>query len=278
MCSFRTAFLFFAFLFTGIASAQDPLLKKYSDSLRFCKVDSVRKIYNDSFSVLLKNIAESDEGFDLNTDSIFSTISVLKSPDGKMKVFSWVYINDKEEYFNHCLVMYRSKPNREHLVFWLNDRIDARADSVYDEFGPDQWPGALYYQMYQFKVKNTTMYCVLGFDGKNSFNNRKIIDVLWVDKDRELHIGAPVFFASERDYSPKYRVFFEYADQTTMLLRFEMEMKLITFSNLVPSSPDKLGLKQYYIPDGRIDTYQLKKKGKWVYTQGLEEFEFKGNE
>ena len=118
---------------------------------------------------------------------------------------------------------------------------------------------------------------MLGFDGKTSFDNRKIIDVLWVDKAGELHIGAPVFYNSETDYTPQYRVYFEYADQSTMVLRFESESKMLTYSNLVPSNPEKTGLRQYYIPDGRIDYYLLKRKGKWIRYDGLQEFDMPGN-
>jgi hypothetical protein len=72
-------------------------------------------------------------------------------------------------------------------------------------------------------------------------------------------------------------VFFDYADQSSMLLRFEVSEKIITYSNLVPSNPEKTGKREYYIPDGRIDFYELKKKGKWIRYEGLQEFDLPGN-
>jgi hypothetical protein len=270
-------FLFTLFAPTWI-DAQSSQLQFYSDSLRYCKDEIKRSNYNDSFQILLKELLEDDYGFETPLDSIKETISVMESEDKKLKVISWVYINDQEEYFNHCVVMYRKKPNKEHQVYWLQDKMMPKSDSLYEDFSPEFWPGALYYQMIQFKKKRNTYYVVLGYDGKNSFDNRKIIDVLWVDKDNELHIGAPIFYSSEIDYTPKYRILFEYADQTTMFLRYEADKKIITFSNLVPSSPDKMGFKQYYIPDGRIDFYQLKRKGKWVMYMDLENFDFKSIE
>jgi hypothetical protein len=256
----------------------NPLLKKYADSLRYHRDAQVRLVYNDSFTRLIREIADEDNGFAEPLDSIMSTISVLQSEDGKLKVISWLVINEKEEFFNHCLVLYKAKENKPHKSFWLRDKIEPKSDSLYEDFTADFWPGALYYQMYQFKKKGRNYYCVLGLNGKNSFCNQKIIDVLWVDKEEELHIGAPVFYAFEKDYTPQYRVFFEYADQSTMLLRFEKEKKMITYSNLVPSNPEKIGMKQYYIPDGRIDYYVLKKKGKWIRYDGLKDFDFLGNE
>lgn len=272
--------LFLVLLSTANAySAEtEPLLKLYSDSLRFNASEAKRTAYNDSFKTLLLNAVEAEDGFDINLDSIRNTISVLESEDGKLKVISWVLITDNEVYQNHCLVLYRRSPGKAHKTYWLKDFIDNKADSLYEDFSPDFWPGALYYQMYDFKRKGKTYYCVLGLNGKNSDGNRKIIDVLWVDKDEELHIGAPVFYSNEKDYTPQYRVFFEFADQSSMLLRFEKTDKLITFSNLVPSNPEKMGMSQYYIPDGRIDFYKLKRKGKWVRYQSLEEFNFPGNE
>lgn len=252
-------------------------LKKYSDSLRFSKTESVRIEYNDSFKDLLNTLFQDDEPFKIRLDSASSKVSVLNSDDGKMRIVSWVLINDKEEYFNHCVVLYRKKAGSTERVFWLKDNMEAGSDSLYEDYNQDFWPGALYYQVHQFKKNRKQYYCVLGLDGKNSFSNRKVIDVLWVDKSGELHIGAPVFYSSKTDYTPQYRVFFEYADQSTMLLRFEKEEKMITFSNLVPSQPDKTGRRQYYIPDGRIDFYRLSKKGKWIKFEGLEQFDLPGN-
>ncbi len=278
MSAFKYFLLLFSFCSLSAFAEENPLLKKYSDSLRYCKSGDSRSAYNDSFTTLIKSIAEEDNGFENNFDSIKSTISVLQSANGKLKIISWVYINDIEEYFNYCLVLYKNSSNKPHKTYWLRDYIETKADSLYEDFNSEFWPGALYYQMYDFKKKGKEYYCVLGLDGRNSFSNRKIIDVLWFDKEEELHIGAPVFYQSETDYTPQYRVFFDYADQSTMLLRFEKEKKLITFSNLVPSNPQKTGQRQFYIPDGRIDFYALKRKGKWIRYEGLQEFDFLGNE
>lgn len=272
------AFLMILGVFEADAAEYNPLLKRYSDSLRYSKNESVRFVYNDSFKSLITSMADEEDGFSMVLDSIKNTISVLVSEDGKMKVISWILLTDMQEYYNHCLVMYRAKEGKAHKSYWLKDNIVPKSDSLYEDFTVDFWPGALYYQMYQFKKKGRTYYCVLGMDGKNSSSNRKIIDVLWVDKDEELHIGAPVFYSSEKDYTPQYRVFFEYADESTMVLRFEPTQKLITFSNLVPSNPEKTGMREYYIPDGRIDFYALKRKGKWIRYEGLGDFNFPGNE
>jgi hypothetical protein len=282
MCDrLRTIFSFlivFLVAFNSKSQEYMPLLKKYSDSLRFCKIDSIRYRYNDSFKTLLKSSIDEENAFNLNFDSISNTVSVMLSEDQKMRIISWVYINDKEEYTNHCMVMHRKKIGANANIYWLHDQIEPKTDSLYMDYPSDFWPGALYYQMYHFEKKGKDYYCVLGLNGKNSFNNRKIIDVLWVDKEAELHIGAPVFYSSEKDYTPQYRVIFEYADASTMLLRFEKDKKLITYSNLVPSNPEKMGMRQYYIPDGRIDYYKLRKKGKWVRYEGLTEFDMLGNQ
>lgn len=260
--------------------AQDSnsvLLKKYSDSLRFNRIDSIRSKYNDSFKNLLKDLMLDEHPFSVSLDSITNTVSVLNSDDEHMRVISWVYINDKEEYENNCVVLFRKKRGGDEQVFWLKDHMEPKSDSLYEDYNEEFWPGALYYQLYHFTKKGKDYYCVLGLNGKNSFCNRKLIDVLWVDKTGELHIGAPVFYSSERDYTPQYRVFFDYADQSSMLLRFEPSEKIITYSNLVPSNPEKTGKREYYIPDGRIDFYELKKKGKWIRHEGLQEFDLPGN-
>lgn len=258
------------------ADETNPLLKKYADSLRYCKDEGLRSQYNDSFKSLLKQLLETENAFDINLDSIKKTVSVLESEDKKLKTITWVYTDDDEVYSNFGVVLYKKKPTAETGVYWLKDYIAPKTDSLYEDFPADNWPGALYYQMYQFRKKKKDYYCVLGFNGKSSFMNRKVIDVLWVDKEGELHIGAPVFYKSETDYTPQYRVFYDHADQTSMVLRFETVKKMITFSNLVPSNPQMIGKREYYIPDGRIDFFLLNKKGKWIMHEGLTEFDLLG--
>lgn len=259
------------------AQESDSLLKRYADSLRFCKTETLRYQYNDSFKQLLTALLTEENAFNVDLSPVQTTVSVLTSEDKKVKVITWVYTSDAQEYQNFGVVLYRKKPAVDTKVFWLKDYIVPKSDSLYEDYTADFWPGALYYQMYAFKKKGKDYYCVAGFNGKSSFFNRKILDVLWFDKSGELHIGAPVFYNSEMDYTPQYRVFYDYADQTSMVLRFEPSKKMITFSNLVPSNPQAMGLRQYYIPDGRIDYYQLNKKGKWIRHEGLTEFDLLPN-
>lgn len=276
MFKFKILFAFLSLNFLTNAQEYNPLFKKYSDSLRYCKLEQNRSIYNDSFVQLLKTEINDENAFQVNLDSVKNTVSVLYSPDQKLKIISWVFVNDKEEYTNHCLVLYRKKLNSESQVIWLKNKAQQAKSYLYDDLLSDEWVGALYYQMYQIKKKKKDYYIVLGLDGMSSFMNKKVIDVIWFDKDGELHLGAPMFHESEVDFTPQYRVVYEFADASTMLLRFETEgkEKLITFSNLVPSNQGALGLRQYYIPDGRIDYYKLNKKKKWIKYIESNEFIF----
>lgn len=261
----------------AIQSKPDARLKKYSDSLRYAKPDSIRLHYNDSFMSLLQTLLQSKDAFEINLDSVQQTISVLNAEDGRLRVITWVYVNDLEEYYNHGVVLSRKHRNAETNVYWLNDNMPHGLDSLQEVFNEDNWPGALYYQLYSSKYKRKHYYTVLGLKGRNSFSNAKIIDIISVDKYGELHFGAPLFYESQVDKSPQNRVFFEYADQGTMLLRFEPSKQWITFSNLVPSNPSAKGKRDYYVPDGRIDYYALKKKAKWVKYENLEQFDLPGN-
>ena len=258
-------------------SASDPRLKKYADSLRYAKPDSVRHHYNDSLISLLQTLLQSPNAFNINLDSVSQIMSVLNAEDERLRVVSWVFVNDLEEFYNHGFVLYRKHKNAETNVYWLNDNMPQGLDSLQEVFNEDNWPGALYYQLYSSKYKRKHYYTVLGLKGRNSFSNAKIIDIISVDKYGELHFGAPLFYESQVDKSPQNRVFFEYADQGTMLLRFEPSKKWITFSNLVPSNPSAKGKRDYYVPDGRIDYYALKKKAKWVKYENLEQFDLPGN-
>ena len=122
------ALLLLSFTAAQLKADYNPLLKKYADSLRYHRDAQVRLVYNDSFTRLIRDMADEDNGFAEPLDSIMSTISVLKSDDGKLKVISWLVINEKEEFFNHCLVLYKAKENRPHKSFWLRDKIEPKSD------------------------------------------------------------------------------------------------------------------------------------------------------
>ncbi len=250
-------------------------LKKITDSLRFSRIESQRILYNDSFKIQLEQLLNEDDAYSYSWDSIKQTVSVLNSQDGKLKVITWVLLNDKEEFNVFGVVLYKKKSSANTQVFWLKNQEVKTNDVIYEDLSSDLWLGALYYQIYDFKRKGKQYYCLLGLNGKTSFFNQKIIDVIWIDKNNDLHLGAPVFYGSKSDYTPQFRVIYEYADQSAMLLRFEADIKVIVFSNLVPSQSNKLGQTQYYIPDGRLDFYLLNKKGKWIKNQDFEMWDTK---
>ena len=91
------------------AQEYNPLLKKYADSLRYCKIDTLKYQYNDSFKTLLKSILDEDNAFDYNLDSIKNTISVLESLDKKVKCITWVMTNEREEFTNFGVVVFRDE-------------------------------------------------------------------------------------------------------------------------------------------------------------------------
>lgn len=257
------------------AQENSAYLKNITDSMRFSKIESNRFLYNDTFKSVLNSELLDDNAFEYSWDSIKNTISVLVSEDRKLKVITWVILTDKQEYFNYGLVLYKKKSNNPFHFYWLTSKKLEKIDPLYEDLSADLWQGSLYYQIQDFKRKKQNYYCVLGFDGADKNKNQKIIDVLWVDKDNELHIGAPVFYSNKNDFTPQYRAVFDYADQSVMLLRFEKELNVIAFSNVTPSNREKLGNYSYYIPDGRIDFYLKNKKGKWIRYEDFEEWDKK---
>jgi len=257
------------------AQESSVYLKNITDSIRFSKIETNRFLYNDTFKRVLNSELIADNAFDYSWDSIKNTVSVLESADKKLKVITWVVLTDKQEYYNYGLVLYKKKSSSPFYFYWLSSKKLEKIDPLYEDLTADLWQGALYYQIHDFKRKKQNYYCVVGFDGADKNKNLKIIDVLWVDKSNELHIGAPVFYSNKNDFTPQYRVVFEYADQSVMLLRFEKELNVIAFSNINPSNREKLGNYSYYIPDGRIDFYLKNKKGKWIRHEDFEEWDKK---
>jgi hypothetical protein len=176
---------------------------------------------------------------------------VLKYDDGTFRYYGAVQMNNKDS-----LVL---MPLRDY-----SEKLDTTLDEVV--LPADMWFGALYYTIFQTKVKGQKYYMLLGWDGNNRFSDKKVIEVLSFDKKTKKPVfGAPIF---DVDGKTKSRVIFEFAGDATMLLNYIPDHNIITFDNLVPPNPNMVGKFFTYVPDGSYDYFAFK-KGKWVKQEEL---------
>ncbi|MFM9945684.1 MAG: hypothetical protein ACKVQB_10680 [Bacteroidia bacterium] len=195
--------------------------------------------------------------------SNLKTISIIKPDDNKFRILTWNLLLDSAKYLYFGVMQMNLKDSTK--LFGLYDSGNYVQNPSYAEVDNRHWIGALYYQIHTFKHKKKTCYMLMGWDGENSKLNKKIIDVLWFEKDGQPKFGAPVF---DNGGDIQSRMIFTFAEESVMSLRYEKEQKKVIFSNMVPPNPSLKGNFQYYLPDGTYDFFKLQKSF-WVRYENL---------
>ena len=190
--------------------------------------------------------------------SSLKTVSIIKPDDNKFRIFTWNLLLDSSKYLYFGVIQMNLKDTFQ--IFGLYDSSNTVKNPTYATLDNRHWMGALYYQIHTYKHKKKTHYMLMGWDGEDSKLNRKIIDVLWFEKNGQPKFGAPVF---DNGGDIQNRMIFTFADEAVMTLRYEKEEKIFVFSNMVPPHPYQKGLFHYYLPDGTYDFFKLE-KGFWV--------------
>ena len=243
-------------------------LNLYQDSLKTLgkifinnENDLERKNANYQFIKTLVNALKVSNSFLYPFDSL-KTISIQNSPDNKFRIFSWPIVNNDGSYrFYGAVQMNTGGPLKIYPLEDYSPLLKNPEDSITDN---RKWFGAQYYKIIPV-YGNNSYYVLLGWKGNTVKSTKKVIDVLSFKNDK-MQLGMPIF---EEKGKNRKRVVFEYTRQSSMLLRYVPEQKLIVFDNLVP--PDKKLKDKFdtYGPDLTYNGYRLT-NGKWVYVDNID--------
>jgi len=195
----------------------------------------------------------------------------VASDNSKLRIFTWnvPVSNGTNKYFGFIQLT-----NDSIKVIPLRSSGSDPVDFESKQLTPQTWYGALYYKLIEVNIGGQTAYTLLGWDGYSTTSNRKLIDVLEIDKAGNIFFGMPVF---KTETGIKSRVVKEYAEKANMLLRYDYqaimvkkrnkikkeETWLIIMDRLVPMDPSMKGIPKYYVASG--DTYDG-----YIFRNGLE--------
>ncbi|MDZ4759174.1 MAG: hypothetical protein SGJ10_13690 [Bacteroidota bacterium] len=206
-------------------------------------------------------------------------VSIQKPEDDKFRIFSWHLRMHNGSYRQYGVLQFnpefiktikrKKKDANIPAYIPLIDRSDSllTKDAEMAICGTEQWFGALYYKITTVKYKKQTYYMLLGLDKADSSCNRKIADVLTIDKKGKIILGAPVF-KRLNDEKLKNRFILSYADDANIILRYTEASPgnfMIVFDNLIPS-PTPIKGKNNLIPDGSFDGLKWE-KGLWQHKE-----------
>lgn len=219
-------------------------------------------------------------------------VSVLTSPDGLFRIFSWAVIRDNGEFECFGIVQFYNEREEEYEYRLLNDKSDEIMNREETILTADNWLGAIYQDIIQVSAGSRTYYTLLGWNGVDNITDRKIIEPVWI-KGGEPQFGAPLF----RRMRNQRRVVLEYTNDAMVSLAYETQViqevehkrekvkgtnrsrtveivkehkeKVIIFDEVEAQIPGMEGLYQYYVPSGTELAYAFV-DGKWELRQGAQ--------
>jgi hypothetical protein len=131
-------------------------------------------------------------------------------------------------------------------------------------YKPEDWPGAIYYDIVVRAHKRNTTYLLLGWQGVDATTTRKVIESLDINRGR-IRFGAPVLEVNGRRVKRHHLI---YGDAVSAALRHEPDANRIVMDHLSPPSPELEGLYAFYGPDFSYDAF-VWQKDVWILEQDV---------
>ena len=218
--------------------------------------------------------------------------SVLTSPDGLLRIFTWAVVRDNGEFECFGAIQYYNDREEEYQYTLLNDKSEEIMNREESLLTPANWLGAVYQELIQTSHAGKTYYTLLGWNGVDNLTERKIIEPV-ILRGGTPQFGAPLF-RRERNLR---RVVLEYRNDAMVSLSYEEQFveeverervkvkgtnryrtvekrkqhkeKMIIFDEVEPQVQGMEGLFQYYIPSGLELAYAFV-DGKWELRNGAQ--------
>ena len=218
--------------------------------------------------------------------------SVLTSPDGLLRIFTWAVVRDNGEFECFGAIQYYNDREEEYQYSLLNDKSEEIMNREESLLTPANWLGAVYQELIQTSHAGKTYYTLLGWNGVDNLTERKIIEPV-ILRGGTPQFGAPLF-RRERNLR---RVVLEYRNDAMVSLSYEEQFveeverervkvkgtnryrtvekrkqhkeKMIIFDEVEPQIQGMEGLFQYYVPSGLELAYAFV-DGKWELRNGAQ--------
>lgn len=191
-------------------------------------------------------------------------IGVIQSEDGLLRIFTWHWREDPDNYRYFGFMQLAQKKGRVRVELLRDNQLPQHALYQLDQ-STDDWYGKLYYGMVTRQHKRKTYYTLLGMDFNNSRSTLKMVE-MW-----SLHRGKPQFvkgaFSNGKEVVD--RVVLEYSSQVAISVRYDGMHDMIVYDHLVPLHAVYENNFEFYGPDGSFDGLKFE-DGTWYYQEDVD--------
>ncbi|MBQ8703864.1 MAG: hypothetical protein IJ524_05770 [Bacteroidales bacterium] len=216
--------------------------------------------------------------------------SVLTSPDGRLRVFTWAVVRDNGEFECFGAVQFFNERTQAYEYEVLHDKSEEIMNREESLLSAGNWLGAIYQDIIQTTAGDRTYYTLLGWNGVDNLTDRRIIEPVMM-RAGVPQFGAPVFRRERNlrrvvlEYRGDAAVQMAWDEQTveevtrervkengryrTVEKRKEHKEKVIIFDEVEPQIEGMEGLFQYYVPSG-LELGYAWVDGKWELRHGAQ--------
>ena len=262
-------------------------LKVLFKTIRDAPDDSLKITANRQVIRILGEVLRKESSFSNSFDSL-SSVSKLLSPDKRFRIISWILKSKDGQLFYFGFLQVAKDNGKSYSVIELRDSASTIRKPSRQTLDPDRWYGAIYYQIVPVRAAGITYYTMLGYATHDAFCSRKIIEVLYFEKDRPF-FGAAIFDRGKEGIFR--RVLLEYSATATISLRYdqqEVELKskwntskrnyiakkrkisAIVFDRIVPLDPRLPDDPRFFVPEGSIYDGYYFHDGMWRFIENID--------
>jgi len=221
----------------------------------------------EQFETSLLSTLEQPASFEFPFEAVQS-VSIQQAPDNTFRIFSWQLFVDNDTYKYGGLIQ---KNDEEGSIYPLVDDSEniESYDLEYETLGPEEWYGALYYNIFAFDSL-ATKYLLFGYDGFEFFRKRKVAEILSFDEAGVPVFGAPLFSKEVEGYpsSSKNRLYLEYDASIAARLNYDERLNIIIYDHLIQMRGQYKGQGMVNVPDGSYEGYYFE-EGVWKYKEKI---------
>lgn len=248
----------------SISKTDLKILQKKQDSLSILswrmvnEISPALRLVSDSlFTRILVRSLNVKNSFQFGFDSV--QIAKVTAPDSSFRIFTWQVERGKDRIRQKGVIQYKTVDGTMRITPLIDN--SEFMESPNEIGNAKNWVGALYYKILLNEYEGKRYYTLIGFDENNSKSNKKWIEVLTFDDNKQPVFGGPYF--NHTTLGIRNRINLEYKKESNIKASWDEEQQMIVYDHL-SSENGFINQRETYVADGDYEGLKWD-KGMWQH-------------